>query len=383
MTTLTRSNFQDHPFHLVSPSPWPLYTSISLFTLTVNGALSMHLFSNSYILFFIALGTVVASMSLWFRDIISEGTLKSKINSYYNLNIAKAIPAEDISKALSDYKNQNDTAVFTNHKDDLGYYLAGLLEGDGSISLPSSGVTTLNRVLNPRIVFTSHIDNLGTTQKIEHVNTALSLYKQHIKEVSTKDIIPPYRYSIFVGLLLSSGWVNIHNRTKVKTRIKFCQPYENKDYIYHVFREISIYCEKDPYRFVSDRFFKGKPVDNLLITTRWMYCFNNLYYMFYNKNGKKIVPNNIYDLLTPLVLAYWVMGSGFKLQGRGLILYTNYFNTIDVVKLINILIIKYRLECRLLFVKNKPCIYIYRDSLGNLIIKIKPYILSSRLKKFI
>jgi hypothetical protein len=106
---------------------------------------------------------------------------------------------------LSDYKNQNDTAVFTNHKDDLGYYLAGLLEGDGSISLPSSGVTTLNRVLNPRIVFTSHIDNLGTTQKIEHVNTALSLYKQHIKEVSTKDIIPPYRYSIFVGLLLSSG----------------------------------------------------------------------------------------------------------------------------------------------------------------------------------
>lgn len=121
----------------------------------------MHLFSNSYILFFIALGTVVASMSLWFRDIISEGTFMSKIHSYYNLKIAKVIPAEDISKALSDYKNKNDYAVFTNHKDDLGYYLAGLLEGDGNISLPFSGVTTLNRVLNPRIVFTSHIDNLG------------------------------------------------------------------------------------------------------------------------------------------------------------------------------------------------------------------------------
>ena len=74
MSNSIRSNFQDHPFHLVSPSPWPLYTSISLFTLTVNGALAMHLFSNSYIIFYIALVTVIATMTLWFRDIIAEGT---------------------------------------------------------------------------------------------------------------------------------------------------------------------------------------------------------------------------------------------------------------------------------------------------------------------
>jgi hypothetical protein len=35
------------------------------------------------------------------------------------------------------------------------------LEGDGHISIPALGITTLNRVLNPRIVFTSHINNLG------------------------------------------------------------------------------------------------------------------------------------------------------------------------------------------------------------------------------
>ena len=74
MTNTIRSNFQDHPFHLVSPSPWPLYTSISLFNLTINAALSMHLFNNSYISFYLALITLVASMSLWFRDIVSEGT---------------------------------------------------------------------------------------------------------------------------------------------------------------------------------------------------------------------------------------------------------------------------------------------------------------------
>ena len=74
MSQLIRSNFQNHPFHLVSPSPWPMYTSISLFSLTTSGALSMHNFSNSYNVFFFALVMVVFSMSFWFRDVISEGT---------------------------------------------------------------------------------------------------------------------------------------------------------------------------------------------------------------------------------------------------------------------------------------------------------------------
>jgi hypothetical protein len=34
------------------------------------------------------------------------------------------------------------------------------LEGDGHISIPVLGNTTLNKVLNPRIVFTSHINKI-------------------------------------------------------------------------------------------------------------------------------------------------------------------------------------------------------------------------------
>ena len=74
MTNIIRSNFQDHPFHLVSPSPWPLYTSLVYLTLTTSGALSMHNFNNSYLFFYLALILVVSSMSFWFRDIIAEGT---------------------------------------------------------------------------------------------------------------------------------------------------------------------------------------------------------------------------------------------------------------------------------------------------------------------
>jgi len=74
MTNLIRSSFQDHPFHLVSPSPWPLYISICLLSLTTSTALSMHNFSNAYYLLYLALILVILSMLLWFRDITAEGT---------------------------------------------------------------------------------------------------------------------------------------------------------------------------------------------------------------------------------------------------------------------------------------------------------------------
>jgi cytochrome c oxidase subunit 3 len=74
MSFSSRKNFQGHPFHLVSPSPWPLYTSIALLSLTCNFTLTMHSFSNAYIFALISFIAVVLSMTFWWRDVISEGT---------------------------------------------------------------------------------------------------------------------------------------------------------------------------------------------------------------------------------------------------------------------------------------------------------------------
>ena len=73
MTIQTRSNFQAHPFHLVSPSPWPIYTCMSLLSLTTSGVLTMHGFSNAGFSLATAFVCVVLSMSFWWRDVISEG----------------------------------------------------------------------------------------------------------------------------------------------------------------------------------------------------------------------------------------------------------------------------------------------------------------------
>ena len=74
MTILTRSLFLPHPYHLVSPSPWPFNTSFSLLVITTSAVLTFQGFTNAVDAITMGLLGVVLSMSLWFRDVISEGT---------------------------------------------------------------------------------------------------------------------------------------------------------------------------------------------------------------------------------------------------------------------------------------------------------------------
>ena len=74
MQNIIRSNFISHPFHLVSPSPWPIFTSFSLLTLTTSVVLTMQGFDVSQSFLNLGLIGLIASMSLWFRDVISEST---------------------------------------------------------------------------------------------------------------------------------------------------------------------------------------------------------------------------------------------------------------------------------------------------------------------
>ena len=74
MTIQIRSLFQAHPFHLVSPSPWPFNTSFSLLVVTFSAVLVFQGFTRAVDVIDIGLLSVILSMSLWFRDVISEGT---------------------------------------------------------------------------------------------------------------------------------------------------------------------------------------------------------------------------------------------------------------------------------------------------------------------
>lgn len=80
--------YQRHPFHLISPSPYPLISSFFVFMLALSLVLTMHDHQwkcNVYIE--VSLFLLVFSMELWWLDIIKESTYAG----YHTLKVQKGL----------------------------------------------------------------------------------------------------------------------------------------------------------------------------------------------------------------------------------------------------------------------------------------------------
>jgi cytochrome c oxidase subunit 3 len=71
-------NNQNHGFHLVDPSPWPILTSFSVLMLTLGTVLYMHGYAGGLFLSKFGLFMVVLMSALWWRDVVREGTFEGQ-----------------------------------------------------------------------------------------------------------------------------------------------------------------------------------------------------------------------------------------------------------------------------------------------------------------
>jgi len=155
--------------------------------------------------------------------------------------------------------------------------------------------------------------------------------------------LPLYQKSVIVGLILSDGHLGFANKHNYSARLGFSQSLAHSPYLFYVFSLLTHYCNNYPALSKSIRRVGSSPTYSLYFHSRSLPCFTELYSMFY-VNKVKIIPHNIYDLLTPVALAHLIMGDGSS-QGSGLVICTDSFSVQDVVRLMNVLIIRYRLDC--------------------------------------
>jgi cytochrome c oxidase subunit 3 len=80
-------SIQRHPFHLVDPSPWPLFASLSAFTSTIGGVMYMHGYIGGGNLLSLGLIMICYSMFVWWRDVVREGTYEGHHTSFVQLGL--------------------------------------------------------------------------------------------------------------------------------------------------------------------------------------------------------------------------------------------------------------------------------------------------------
>jgi len=187
--------------------------------------------------------------------------------------------------------------------------------------------------------------------------------------------IPKDLRSIFIGIILSDASLS-RAGLKGDARLQFKQGYENFLYFYSVYFALSHYVAKLP--SISKTTVKSRTHLGLTFTTRSLSCITNLYELFY-VNKVKIIPDNLYELLDWKALAHWIMGDGSYTVG--ITLHTQCFSIQDNVKLINILIVKFGLDCSLHKNRDAHVIYIKRKSLVRNLDKLLPHMHESMLYK--
>ena len=110
--------------------------------------------------------------------------------------------------------------------------------------------------------------------------------------------IPQELKDILIGLTL--GDLNIQKQTVDSTnvRLQFEQGLLHETYLLHLYHLFKDYCTKGPNNSLHKPNFRtGKTYSRVTFYTYSLPCFNELYDLFY-VNNKKIIPHNLFDLLT-------------------------------------------------------------------------------------
>ena len=158
-------------------------------------------------------------------------------------------------------------------------------------------------------------------------HSSFSIYGKRLTNADRNNfILDSYLKQVLVGTILGDVYMRRFSK-KANVRIIFRQGSIHASYLillYSLFQEFVL--SPPSVSTITDK-ITGKIRYNLSLATLALPCFNELYLSFY-LDGKKIIPNNIADLLTSVSLAYWIMVDG-SFTGSGLRLATNAFSLED------------------------------------------------------
>lgn len=192
-------------------------------------------------------------------------------------------------------------------------------------------------------------------------------------------------FEALVGLMLGDGHLQ-RRSINGNTRFMFVQSSKEAklEYFNHVFKLFQPFCTVNtvPYLKTWKDNKTHEFYSSISFATMSLPCFNTLHDLFYN-NKIKIVPDNIFELITEVGLAYWIMDDGSK-HNNGLHLNAYAFDDNSIKLLLQVLSNKFNLECTIhehTSHKNGNRIYIPESSMDKLRLLVNHHMVSSMLYK--
>ena len=195
---------------------------------------------------------------------------------------------------------------------------------------------------------------------------------------SPKTRIGPHNedvYSVLVGSILGDCLAD--RSLSGGVRFIYKQSVIHQDYLFWLFDFFRTrgYCSNNlPVKFTIK--LGDKLQDCYRFNTYAFSSLLDLYKSFYNSNKKKVIPNNIEELLTPLALAIWIMDVG-TFKSPGLRIASNCFTKQEVELLVKALENKFNIKSSLHKNNANYQLYIKSESMPLLKKLVLPYVVPS------
>lgn len=131
--------------------------------------------------------------------------------------------------------------------------------------------------------------------------------------------------SIVVGLMLGDG--SMQRLSSKSARLVVKHGVRQREYVYFLYKELHRFVKTPPKLTTElDRRFQTKTYRYRFRTINSPH-FLGYYRLFYEDSGKKILPENIDQMLDGLALAIWFMDDGsYKNDSKGLLINSNHFS---------------------------------------------------------
>ena len=163
------------------------------------------------------------------------------------------------------------------------------------------------------------------------VPTVSNLNKNKLSKSDKENLtLSEIQKEILIGVLLGDAHLSRPKSTH-NTRLVLDQSNSlHKEYLLHLYDIFKSLTNTEPY--VTNRkpdARTGKVYNSIKFSTLSLPCLNYYYELFY-KDGKKIIPKNISELLTARGLAYFIMDDGSKSHYNQTILHTRFYTKSEV-----------------------------------------------------
>jgi cytochrome c oxidase subunit 3 len=137
-------NAHRHPFHMVDPSPWPFFGSLSALSLTFGGVLYMHNFKGGFFLFALGFFSILFTMYVWWRDIIREGTFEGQHTFAVQEGLRQGVLLFIVSEIMFFFAF---FWAFFDASIKPSFVLGGIWSPDGLVTLDPFAIPLLNTII--------------------------------------------------------------------------------------------------------------------------------------------------------------------------------------------------------------------------------------------